>query len=56
MNVIQSARLTREERQRLRRESRRAHYVALAWRRFAAAQGAWEKTLEEMTRPPRLVA
>lgn len=56
MNVIQSFRLTRAERGELSRASRRAHYVALAWRRFAAAQGAWKTTLEEMTRPPRLVA
>jgi hypothetical protein len=56
MNIIQSARLTRAERKRLSRESRRAHYVALAWRRFAAMQAVWVTTVEQVTRPPRLVA
>lgn len=53
MVIVQSSKLTEEERRQLACESRRALYVAHALRRLDAARDGWKTTSEQLTRPPR---
>ena len=53
MDVVQTSKLTEEERKQLARESRSALYVAHALRRLEATRHAWKETSERLARPPR---